>query len=100
MDAVRCIDDLLPTAALDVALATLEEIQRGDGLKYEMIENAQRMKSHTLFEEGARHQHVYIYICVVERRCWRMKTSLTSRNSFEPNFACPTLVPSSSESIF
>ena len=36
MAAVRGIDGLLPTAALAVALATLEEIQRRDGLEDEM----------------------------------------------------------------
>ena len=44
MAAVRGIDDLLPTAALAVALATLEEIQRRDGLEDEMEENAPRVK--------------------------------------------------------
>ena len=46
MAAVRGIDDdLLPTTApLAVTLATLEEIQRRDGLEDEMEENAQRVK--------------------------------------------------------
>ena len=44
MAAVRGIDDLLPTAALAVALATLEEIQRRDGLEDEVEENASRVK--------------------------------------------------------
>ena len=44
MAAVRGIDDLLPTAALAVALATLKEIQRRDGLEDDMEENAPRVK--------------------------------------------------------
>ena len=44
MAAVRDIDDLLPTAAPAVALVTLEEIQRRDGLEDEMEENAPRVK--------------------------------------------------------
>ena len=36
-------DDLLPTAALAVALATVEETQRLDGLQDEIEENARRM---------------------------------------------------------
>ena len=44
MVAVRGIDDLLLTTALAVALATLEEIQRRDGLEDEMEGNAPRVK--------------------------------------------------------
>ena len=44
MAAVRSIDDLLPTVALAVALATLEDTQRRDGLEDEMEENAPRVK--------------------------------------------------------
>ena len=44
MAAVRGIDDLLPTAALAVALAALEEIQHRDGLEDEMEQNAPRVK--------------------------------------------------------
>ena len=40
---VRRIDDLLPTAALAVALAALEEAKRRDGLEDEMEENAPRV---------------------------------------------------------
>ena len=61
MAAARGIDDLLSNccAALAVALATLEETQRRDGLEDEMGENAPRVKAHTtLLEEKARHEHV------------------------------------------
>ena len=44
MAAVRGMDDLLPTAALAVALAALEEVQRRDGLEDEMEENAPCVK--------------------------------------------------------
>ena len=44
MAAVRGVDDSLIAAALAVALATLEEIQRRDGLEDEMEENAPRVK--------------------------------------------------------
>ena len=44
MATVRDIDDLLTTAALAVALATLEEIQRRDDLENDMEENAPRVK--------------------------------------------------------
>ena len=75
MAAVRGIDDLLPTVALAVALATLEEIQRRDGLEDEMEEIAPRVKL---------------------TRCWGMKTSLTPQalrlSSFEPTSACSTLL--------
>ena len=57
MAAVRGIDYLLPTAALAVALVTLEKIQRRDGLEDEMEESAPRVRL-TLLEEEARHQHV------------------------------------------
>ena len=49
------IDDILLTAALAVALATPEEIQRRNGLEDEMKENA---FSTTPLEEEVRHQHV------------------------------------------
>ena len=51
MAAVCGIDDLLPTAALAAALATLEETQRRDGLEDEMEKNAPRVNY-------ARQQHV------------------------------------------
>ena len=45
MAAVCGIDDgLLPTSALTVALATVEEPQRLDGLEDEMGENAPRVE--------------------------------------------------------
>ena len=45
MTALRGLDYLfLPTAALAVASATLEEVQCGDGLEDEMEENAPRVK--------------------------------------------------------
>ena len=44
MAAVRGIDDLLPTAALAVTLAALEEVHRRDGLEDEMEQNAPRVK--------------------------------------------------------
>ena len=44
MAAVRGVDDRLITAAQAEALATLEEIQRRDGLEDETEENAQRVK--------------------------------------------------------
>ena len=44
MAAVRGIDDVLPTAALAVAVATLEGIQGRDGLDDGMKENAPRVK--------------------------------------------------------
>ena len=43
MAAVRDIDDRFPTAARAVALATLGEIQRCDGLEDEMEENVPRV---------------------------------------------------------
>ena len=93
MVAVRCcIDDLLLTAALVVASATLlinsaPRWPRGrDGGERPACE------AHTtLPEQRARHQHA----CVVGRRCWEMETtSLTPRpfrrSSFKPTSACPT----------
>ena len=44
MAAVRGIDDLLRTAALAVALAALEDVQRPHGFEDEMEENAPRVK--------------------------------------------------------
>ena len=44
MAAVCEIDALLPTAALAVAFATVEDIQGLDGLQDEMEENALRVK--------------------------------------------------------
>ena len=44
MAAVRGVDDLLPIAALAVALAALAEARRRDGLEDEMGENAPRVK--------------------------------------------------------
>ena len=44
MAAVRGTNDILPTAALAEGLATLEEIQRRDGIEDEMKENAPRAK--------------------------------------------------------
>ena len=44
MAAVRGIENLLPTASLAVALATLEETQRRDGFEDEMEGNAPRVK--------------------------------------------------------
>ena len=43
MSAVRGIDDLLPAAALAVALAALEEVKRQD-LNDDMDENSPRVK--------------------------------------------------------
>ena len=64
MVAVRGIDDLLLTAALAVALATLGEIQRRDGSENEMGGERPACDAHTtLLEEEARHQHVCV--CVV-----------------------------------
>ena len=42
--AVRGIEDLLPAAALAVALASLEEIQPRDGLEDDEMENAPRVE--------------------------------------------------------
>ena len=95
MAAVRGIDDLSPTAALAVALATLEDIQRRDGLEDEMEEKAPACEAHTRpLEEEARHQHVR----VVGRSCWKMKAlrPLTPRalrrSSFEPTSGCVNLL--------
>ena len=73
MAEVSGIDDLLPTAALAVALAAVEETQRLDGLQDEVEENAPRVK---LTRFSRTKQNISI-LCVVVRRCWKMKTSLT-----------------------
>ena len=44
MPAVRGIDDIFPTATLDVALAALEEVRLLDGLEDEREENPPRVK--------------------------------------------------------
>ena len=77
-------DDILPTAALAGALATLKEVQRRDGLEDEMAENAPRVK---------------LTRCSRKKRdmsmCVSLKASLTPRairrSSFEPTPAHPTL---------
>ena len=74
-------DDLVPTAALAVALTTVEETQRIDGLEDEIEENAPRVKqAHTLLEEESRHHDV----CVVGHSCWENEdlsdpTSITAK---------------------
>ena len=60
MSAVRGIDDLLPAAALAVALAALEEVKRQD-LNDDMDENSPRVnEAHALPEEEARQRHVWL----------------------------------------
>ena len=59
MAAARGIDDLLPTAALAVALATLEETQRRDGLEHEMEENAPRV---TLPRRSRKKRDISMYV--------------------------------------
>ena len=92
MAAGRGIDDILPTAAaLAVASAALEEVQRRDSFDTRDGGERPACEAHPVLEEEAKHQHA----CVIGRRCWRIKTSLTPRtlrrSSFEPTSACPIL---------
>ncbi|MEP5374267.1 MAG: hypothetical protein ABJQ14_00505 [Hyphomicrobiales bacterium] len=67
MTAVRDIDDLLPTAPLAVALATVEEIQRRDGLDDEMGKNAPRVKL-TRCSKKTRDTSTYVWLGAAARR--------------------------------
>ena len=67
MAAVRGVDDSLIAAALAVALATLEEIQRRDGLEDEMEGNAPRVKLTPRCSRKKR--DISMYVCVVGRSC-------------------------------
>ena len=61
MAAVRGIDDLLPSAALAAALATLEEIQRRDDLEDEMEGSAPRVKL-TRCSRKKRDMSIYVWL--------------------------------------
>ena len=61
MATVRGIDDRAPTTALAVALATLEEVQRHEGLKDEMEENAPRVTL-TRCSRKKRDMRIYVWL--------------------------------------
>ena len=69
MAAVPGIDDFLPTAALAVPWATLEEIQRRDGLEDEMEDNSPRVKL-TRCSRKKRDISMYVWLGVAAGR-WR-----------------------------
>ena len=62
MVAVRGIDDLSLTAALAVALATIEEIQRLDGFEDEREENAPRVKLKPRCSRKKRDISMYVWL--------------------------------------
>ena len=94
MAAVRGTDDLLLTAALaaQVAVATLEEIQRRDGLEDEMEENAPRVKLAPRCSRKKRDISIYVWSDAAAGR-WNLSnpTSNTAKQ-FRTDFHLPYIL--------